>query len=77
MKNPKVANADKLGCSFVARQIVVIPIRNGFRIRVDWDRYFSMNKAMKKGHVGEWALQIATAVLNWTQVMTKMSVQQI
>ena len=57
MKNPKADNADRLGCSLVVKQIINVSIRNGFRTRADWDRYFTMNNAIEKGHVGEWALQ--------------------
>lgn len=61
MKNPKADNADRLGCSLVVKQIINVSIRNGFRTRADWDRYFAMNSAIEKGHVGEWALQTITA----------------
>ena len=61
MKNPKADNAVRLGCSLVVKQIINISIRNGFRTRADWDRYFAMNSAIEKGNVGEWALQTITA----------------
>lgn len=61
MKNPKADNADRLGCSLVVKQIINVSIRNGFRTRADWDRYFAMNSAIEKGYVGEWALQTITA----------------
>lgn len=61
MKNPKADNADRLGCSLVVKQIINVSIKNGFRTRADWDRYFAMNNAIEKGHVGEWALQAITA----------------
>lgn len=61
MKNPKADNADRLGCSLVIKQIINVSIRNGFRTRADWDRYFAMNSAIEKGYVGEWALQAITA----------------
>ena len=61
MKNPKADNADRLGCSLVVKQIINVSIKNGFRPRADWDRYFAMNNAIEKGHVGEWALQAITA----------------
>lgn len=61
MKNPKADNADRLGCSLVVKQIINVSIRNGFRTRADWDRYFAMNSAIEKGNVGEWALQAITA----------------
>ena len=57
MKNPKADNADRLGCSLVVKQIINVSIRNGFRTRADWDRYFAMNNAIEKGGIGEWALQ--------------------
>lgn len=61
IKNPKADNADRLGCSLVVKQIINVSIKNGFRTRADWDRYFAMNNAIEKGHVGEWALQAITA----------------
>lgn len=61
MKNPKADNADRLGCSLVVKQIINVSIRNGFRTRADWNRYFAMNSAIEKGNVGEWALQAITA----------------
>lgn len=57
MKNPKADKADKMGCSFVIRQIIDVSIKNGFRTQADWDRYFSMNEAIEKGNIGEWALR--------------------
>ena len=60
MKNPKADKADKMSCSFVIRQIIDVSIKNGFRTQADWDRYFSMNEAIKKGNIGEWALQSVT-----------------
>ena len=60
MKHPKADNADRQSCSFVARQIIDVSIRNGFRTKADWDRYFSMNEAIEKGNIGEWALQSVT-----------------
>lgn len=63
MKNPKADNADRLGCSLVVKQIINVSIRNGFRTRADWDRYFAMNSAIEKSNVGEWALQTITAYM--------------
>ena len=60
MKHPKVDNADRQSCSFVAKQIIDASIKNGFRTKADWDRYFSMNDAIRKGNIGEWALQSVT-----------------
>lgn len=60
MKNPKADKADKMSCSFVIRQIIDVSIKSGFRTQTDWDRYFSMNEAIEKGDVGEWALQSVT-----------------
>ena len=60
MKNPKADKADKMSCSFVIRQIIDVSIKSGFRTQADWDRYFSMNEAIEKGDVGEWALQSVT-----------------
>ena len=60
MKHPKVDNADRQSCSFVAKHIIDVSIKNGFRTKADWDRYFSMNDAIRKGNIGEWALQSVT-----------------
>lgn len=60
MKHPKVDNADRQSCSFVAKQIIDVSIKNGFRTKADWERYFSMNDAIRKGNIGEWALQSVT-----------------
>ena len=60
MNHPKVDNADRQSCSFVAKQIIDVSIKNGFRTKADWDRYFSMNDAIRKGNIGEWALQSVT-----------------
>ena len=60
MKHPKVDYADRQSCSFVAKQIIDVSIKNGFRTKADWDRYFSMNDAIRKGNIGEWALQSVT-----------------
>lgn len=57
MKHPKADNADRQICSFVAKQIIDVSIRNGFRTKADWDRYFSMNEAIENGNIGKWALQ--------------------
>lgn len=57
MKNPKADKADRMSCSFVIRQIIDVSVKKGFRTQADWDRYFSMNEAIEKGNVGEWALQ--------------------
>lgn len=56
-RNPKADSADRQSCSFVARQIISVSIKNGFRTQADWDRYFAMNNAIESGHIGEWALQ--------------------
>lgn len=56
-KHPKADNVDKLGCSFAVKQIISGSIKAGFRTQTDWDRFFSMNDAIEKGNIGEWALQ--------------------
>lgn len=56
-QNPKADKTDRQSCSFVARQIISVSIKNGFRTQADWDRYFAMNNAIENGHIGEWALQ--------------------
>lgn len=56
-RNPKADSADRQSCSFVARQIISVSIKNGFRTQADWDRFFAMSNAIENGHIGEWALQ--------------------
>ena len=75
MKNPKADKADKMSCSFVIRQIIDVSIKSGFRTQADWDRYFSMNRAIENGTIGEWALQSATNE-NVTNDMTDEPEQQ-
>ena len=55
--NPKADRMDRQSCSWVAEQIIQVSIKNGFRTQADWDKYFSMNDAIEKGNIGEWALQ--------------------
>lgn len=55
--HPKAGNAERMGCSIVVRQIIEVSIKNGFRAREDWDKYFAMKDAIEKGSIGEWALQ--------------------
>lgn len=55
--NPKADRMDRQSCSWVAERIIQVSIKNGFRTQADWDRYFSMNDAIEKGNIGEWALQ--------------------
>lgn len=55
--NPKADRMDRQSCSWVAKQIILVSIKNGFRTQADWDKYFSMNDAIENGSVGEWALQ--------------------
>ena len=55
--NPEADRMDRQSCSWVAKRIIQVSIKNGFRTQSDWDRYFSMNDAIEKGNIGEWALQ--------------------
>lgn len=56
-RNPKADNIDRQSCSWVAKQIIQVSIKNSFRTQADWDSYFAMNNAIENGHIGEWALQ--------------------
>lgn len=56
-RNPKADSADRQSCSFVAKQIISVSIKNGFRTQADWDSYFAMNNAIENGSIGEWALK--------------------
>ena len=73
--NPKADRMDRQSCSWVAEQIIQVSIKNGFRTQADWDRYFSMNRAIENGTIGEWALQSATNE-NVTNNMTDEPEQQ-
>ena len=73
--NPKADRMDRQSCSWVAERIIQVSIKNGFRTQADWDRYFSMNRAIEKGTIGEWALQSATNE-NVTNDMTDEPEQQ-
>ena len=73
--NPKADRMDRQSCSWVVEQIIQVSIKNGFRTQSDWDRYFSMNRAIEKGTIGEWALQSATNE-NVTNDMTDEPEQQ-
>lgn len=73
--NPKADRMDRQSCSWVAERIIQVSIKNGFRTQADWDRYFSMNDAIEKGNIGEWALQSATNE-NVTNNMTDEPEQQ-
>ena len=59
--NPKADRMDRQSCSWVVERIIQVSIKNGFRTQADWDKYFSMNRAIENGTIGEWALQSATA----------------
>ena len=58
--NPEADRMDRQSCSWVAKRIIQVSIKNGFRMQSDWDRYFSMNDAIEKGNIGEWALRSVT-----------------
>ena len=58
--NPEADRMDRQSCSWVAKRIIQVSIKNGFRTQSDWDRYFSMNDAIEKGNIGEWALRSVT-----------------
>lgn len=73
--NPKADRMDRQSCSWVVEQIIQVSIKNGFRTQADWDRYFSMNRAIENGTIGEWALQSATNE-NVTNNMTDEPEQQ-
>ena len=73
--NPKADRMDRQSCSWVAERIIQVSIKNGFRTQADWDRYFSMNRAIENGTIGEWALQSATNE-NVTNNMTDEPEQQ-
>ena len=56
-ENPKTDRMDRQSCSWVAKRIIQVSIKNGFRTQADWDIHFSMNRAIENGTIGEWALQ--------------------
>ena len=55
--NPEADRMDRQSCSWVAKRIIQVSIKNGFRTQANWDSYFAMNNAIESGHIGEWALQ--------------------
>lgn len=57
MNRSDAERTDRMHCSFVAKQIISVSIKNGYRTKEDWGRYFAMEKAVNNGNVGEWALQ--------------------
>ena len=73
--NPKADRMDRQSCSWVVERIIQVSIKNGFRTQADWDKYFSMNRAIENGTIGEWALQSATNE-NVTNNMTDEPEQQ-
>lgn len=73
--NPKADRMDRQSCSWVVERIIQVSIKNGFRTQADWDKYFSMNRAIENGTIGEWALQSATNE-NVTNDMTDEPEQQ-
>ena len=46
-------------CSFASKSIIAVIIKGGYRTKVDWGRYFAMEKANKDDTTCEWALQDA------------------
>lgn len=58
MKQPSIGRADRLKCPFATKQFIASSIKGCFRTQEDWDRYFTMKKAIQAGGVGEWALKI-------------------
>ena len=73
--NPKADRMDRQSCSWVVERIIQVSTKNGFRTQADWDKYFSMNRAIENGTIGEWALQSATNE-NVTNDMTDEPEQQ-
>lgn len=59
MSNSAVERADMMKCSLAVRSVIAASIRNGYRTKEDWERYFSMDKAVKSKDAGGWALQYA------------------
>ena len=47
--NPKADRMDRQSCSWVVERIIQVSIKNGFRTQADWDKYFSMNRAIENG----------------------------
>lgn len=63
MNRSGAERTDRMRCSFITKQIISVSIKNGYRTKEDWERYFTMEKAVDNGNVGEWALQDALSEL--------------
>lgn len=55
--NAHIERADRRKCSAATKAVIAVSIRNGYRTKNDWERYFAMEKADKNKETGEWALQ--------------------
>lgn len=55
--NKKVERSDKLKCSYAIQAIISVSIKNGYRTKEDWDRYFAMESNTISHNTCEWALK--------------------
>ena len=73
--NPEADRMDRQSCSWVAKRIIQVSIKNGFRTQSDWDRYFSMNDAIERA-ISENG-RCGPLQMKRIQTMTITSVRQI
>lgn len=57
VRNPHADALDKRKCSFAGKAIIRASINAGYRTKEDWDRFFSLEKAITDGTVSDWALK--------------------
>lgn len=62
-----IERTDKMRCSLIAKKIISVSIENGYRTKEDWERYFTMEKAVNGGNISEWALQNALSEIPTTE----------
>jgi hypothetical protein len=47
---------DQSRCSRIAKKVIQVSIKNGYRTQDDWDLFFAMKKAVKSGDIGDWVM---------------------
>ena len=62
-----IERTEKMCCSLIAKKIISVSIENGYRTKEDWERYFTIEKAVNGGNVSEWALQNALSEIPTTK----------
>jgi hypothetical protein len=47
---------DQSRCSRIAKNVIQVSIKNGYRTQEDWNQFFAMKKAVKSGNIGDWVM---------------------